>query len=149
MKVNSFNLQSHFFSCYPLCLGSKNFSCSDTFIIIYIHIFDRRFNNIVTLNATKGQQSEKRCSLSLQFGKIHPTPATNQIPGFSEYPLLYYIKNELIHFINFGVYFVFNKKWPTTLPEISGATDSTIEARVKALQAQLAMMPQSGEGQKK
>ncbi|XP_067031974.1 lysine-specific demethylase 6A-like isoform X1 [Acropora muricata] len=30
-----------------------------------------------------------------------------------------------------------------------GATDSTIEARVKALQAQLAMMPQSGEGQKK
>lgn len=110
VKVNSFNLQSHFFSCYPLCLGSKNFSCSDTFIIIYIHIFDRRFNNIVTLNATKGQQSEKRCSLSLQFGKIHPTPATNQIPGFSEYPLLYYIKNELIHFINFGVYFVFNKK---------------------------------------
>lgn len=30
-----------------------------------------------------------------------------------------------------------------------GATDSTIEARVKALQAQLAMMPQSGAGQKK
>ncbi|KAJ7323700.1 Lysine-specific demethylase 6A [Desmophyllum pertusum] len=30
-----------------------------------------------------------------------------------------------------------------------GATDSTIEARVKALQAQLAMMPQQGEAQKK
>ena len=32
---------------------------------------------------------------------------------------------------------------------LTGATDSTIEARVKALQAQLAMMPQQGEGQKK
>ena len=31
----------------------------------------------------------------------------------------------------------------------SGATDNTIEARVKALQAQLAMMPQQGKAQKK
>jgi len=31
----------------------------------------------------------------------------------------------------------------------TGATDSTIEARVKALQAQLAMMPQQEEAQKK
>lgn len=37
----------------------------------------------------------------------------------------------------------------TTTDCSTGATDSTIEARVKALQAQLAMMPQQEEAQKK
>ena len=92
-----------FFSCYPLCLGSKNFSCSDTLIIIYMFL-DRRFNNIVTLNATKGQQSEKLCSLSLQFGK-NSAHSSNQSDSWVLRISLALLqrKNELIQLISFGL----------------------------------------------